>query len=113
VISPSNPLSITWTTAKNHFPGLVNTTVYSKEELLATVAPDKNGSGSTPKGYYPGGAMYRFDAAPWKPGYVIMTMGSPSDAWTPALRTHATNTILQRIPGQNRLIFQLRFSVVI
>ncbi len=33
---------------------------------------------------YPGGTMYRFDAAPWCAGKVIMGGGSPSSAWTPA-----------------------------
>jgi len=40
--------------------------------------------GNPTKGYYPAGAMYRFDAAPWGTDGIIMAAGSPTADWVPA-----------------------------
>jgi len=85
-INNSNPSTITWNTAKNHFPGVVSTRTYTKSELQALVATrGTTTNGPSIKGFYPGGGMYRFDAAPWGDHAVIMAGGSESSTWAPVI----------------------------
>lgn len=77
------PDAISWTTAKNAYPGstgpkVSSAAILSAEDMTITTTTNTN------RASYPAGAMYRFDAAPWGTDGVIMAAGSPSSAWVPA-----------------------------
>lgn len=83
-INTADPTLITWNTAKSAFPGLSGSLTSTNGNLKAedisktvTVPPSRAG--------YPGGGMYRFDAAPWGSDGIIMTAGSPTATWLPAV----------------------------
>lgn len=85
----ANPLVITWTTAAD-FPGL-NKAITSQNigDIKALEQPKfdekPKSSSSTEAATYPPGAMYRFDGAPWGNDGMIVAIGSPTSAWTPAI----------------------------
>lgn len=80
-INLSDPTIVTWA-AKSSYPGTQAQTPVEGNDVAAEIATP--GTGGTPKAYYPGGPMYRFDAAPWGTDGVIITTGSPTANWTPA-----------------------------
>jgi len=77
------PTTISWVIAKNAYPGATGAYVSNNSNLMAE---DLSQTVTTPpsKGYYPGGTMYRFDAAPWGTDGIIMAAGSPTASWAPA-----------------------------
>ena len=85
-ISSGNPLSISWVTASNKFPGLDKETPYTEiNDLNAEIKKNtKSDYLSSKSASYPGGVMYRFDGAPWGTDGMIVAGGSPTADWVPA-----------------------------
>jgi len=82
-ISLVDPDVITWALSKNPYPGA--TGIYSSRNVNLTAEDiTKTVSGNPTKGIYPGGTMYRFDAAPWGTDGIILAAGSPTADWLPA-----------------------------
>lgn len=82
-IDAGNPAVISWLT-KSPFPGSNGKGVLAyKIDPMGQVATyiKEDNSNADP---YPGGAMYRFDGAPWGPDGIIVAGGSPTSAWVPA-----------------------------
>ncbi|MCX6303730.1 MAG: GEVED domain-containing protein [Bacteroidetes bacterium] len=84
IIDGSNPATILWSTAKSAYPGTTGQPISELvEDMTGTTA--MHSKPSTNKVTYPGGAMYRFDGAPWGPDGIIVAAGSPTATWTPAV----------------------------
>jgi hypothetical protein len=84
-IDPANPNSIAWTTAKSPYPGTVGQPVITDEDPAATAVSSVKIQADHNRTNYPGGAMYRFDGAPWGTDGIIVAAGSPTASWTPAV----------------------------
>jgi hypothetical protein len=89
-ISPTNPLSITWITAKSKYPGLpaggvkISGVNDMRELFVPKVKREEENSIRPTEVNYPAGAMYRFDGAPWGYDGIIVAGGSPTADWVPA-----------------------------
>ena len=93
-IDGGNPLLITWAAAAN-YPGVqnrqsVNSSVKHPYDIKSLNINNNNKGKTKVKGSdldanYPGGAMYRFDGAPWGSDEMIVAAGSPSWTWLPAV----------------------------
>jgi hypothetical protein len=84
-ISGANPANISWTTADNPYPGSIGEPSNEYVEDMAGTTAVHSGIVNNNRIAYPGGAMYRFDGAPWGTDGIIVAAGSPTGAWSPAV----------------------------
>ncbi|MFZ4523064.1 MAG: GEVED domain-containing protein, partial [Bacteroidales bacterium] len=80
-----NPATITWATAKSSYPGTTGEPSKEFVEDMAGTTAVHSGILNSNRVAYPGGAMYRFDGAPWGTDGIIVAAGSPTASWVPAV----------------------------